>query len=98
MVKVPGLTDEQVAIIKDILLQYPSIEFFLYGSRVNGNFSLNSDLDIMAKGSSELPYELLNELRLRFDNSKLPFIVHISDFQKLDKSFLEQIRDSTVKI
>lgn len=98
MNKIKGITDEQITIIKDIIKDYPKIKFWLYGSRVNGNFSRNSDLDVLAKGNAELSYDLLEEMRLKFDQSNLPFIVHISDYHKLEKSFFNLIKNSMEEV
>ena len=98
MTKPIGLTLKQFDIIRQILSEYSYIDFYLYGSRVNGNFSRNSDLDILAKGASELSFDLLDELKDKFDKSDLPFIVHISDFHKISKDFWNLIKNSIKKV
>ena len=98
MIKIKGITDRQLLIIQQILSNYSEIEFYLYGSRVNGNFSHNSDLDILAKGKSKLSFDLLEELKYKFDISDLPFIVHVSDFYRLDKNFVNLIKNSLRKL
>ena len=98
MNKIKGINEKQFNIIYDIIKDYKNFDFYIYGSRVNGNFSTNSDLDIIAKNSNEIPYDILEELKLKFDQSDLPFIVHISDFHKLDLCFLNLIENSMVKL
>ena len=98
MNKIKGINENQFNIIYDIIKNYPNLDFYIYGSRVNGNFSTNSDLDIIAKNSDKIPYDILEELKFKFDQSNLPFIVHISDFHKLDSRFLNLIENSMVKL
>ena len=98
MNKIKGINEKQFNIIYDIIKDFKNFDFYIYGYRVNGNFSTNSDLDIIAKNSYEIPYDILEELKLKFDQSDLPFIVHISDFHKLDPCFLNLIENSMVKL
>lgn len=98
MNNIKGLTNDQLTIIKGIVKNYREIRFYLYGSRVNGNFSRNSDLDVLAEGKTELSYDLLEEMRLKFDQSNLPFIVHISDYHKLEKDFFNLIKNSMEEV
>ena len=98
MNKIKGINESQFNIIRKIIKNYPNLDFYIYGSRVNGNFSTNSDLDIIAKNSDEIPYDILEELKFKFDQSDLPFIVHISDFHKIDSCFLNLIKNSMIKL
>ena len=98
MNKIKGITENQLNIIYDIIKDYKNFDFYIYGSRVKGNFSHNSDLDIAVKNSNEIPYDILEELKFKFDKSNLPFIVHISDFYKLDSSFIKLIENSMIKL
>ena len=98
MTKMVGLTTKQFLTVKQILSEYPYIDFYLYGSRINGNFSRNSDLDVLAKGNSKLSFNLVDELKDKFDRSDLPFIVHISDFYNISKDFWHLIKNSAKKV
>ena len=79
MTKMVGLTTKQFLTVKQILSEYPYIDFYLYGSRINGNFSRNSDLDVLAKGNSKLSFNLVDELKdklintFKLDNEKISF-------------------------
>ena len=45
---IKGVTENELKIIKEILFRYP-YEFYLYGSRVKGDFTKSSDLVILIK-------------------------------------------------
>ncbi len=94
---IPGVTEEEEKIIKDILKNYP-YEFFYYGSRANGDFSRSSDLDILIKGEDEMPWNVLSKLRFEFDNSLIPYIVNFADYHKISKDFYALIEKTLVKV
>lgn len=96
---IKGVSDNQLKIIKDIANPHcDNFEFYLYGSRINGNFQTNSDLDLMIKGNEKLSFDFIKSLKEKFDNSDLPFIVHISDFYEINKDFYESIRPNLLKL
>ena len=55
-------------------------EFFADGSRVKGNFRELSDLDIMVRGEIPININDFEELKEKFDNSSLPYIVNLIDY------------------
>lgn len=90
-----GVTDKEYSIIKDVLKDFNG-EFYAYGSRVRGDFSALSDLDIMVKSAD---YEkILPELKEKFDKSYLPYVVNFVDYNSLDEKFYNLIKDDLVKI
>lgn len=89
---IKGLTEKEYEIIKSILKEY-SGEFFAYGSRVRGDFSALSDLDILVKSNSSI----LSELKEKFDQSFLPFIVNLTDYNSIDENFYNLIKDDLTK-
>lgn len=101
---IKGLTEEQEKIVKDILNEFqnsqpnsqPNYQFYYYGSRVKGNFVKSSDLDILIKGEQPASMMIIDELKEKFYQSKLPFIVNIVDFNNLDDIFYEQIKSDLV--
>jgi len=96
---IKGVSDSQLKIIKNILHPYSGeFEFFLYGSRVDGDFQTNSDLDVLIKGNQKLSFEDMENIKKQFDSSSLPFIVHIADFHDIDKSFYEILKNNMIKI
>ncbi|MDR3179626.1 MAG: nucleotidyltransferase domain-containing protein [Holosporaceae bacterium] len=96
---IKGVSEKQLEIIKDVLQPYSQeYNFFMYGSRVNGNFSKNSDLDILIKGQTEASWDVIEKIQEKFDESDLPFIVHFADSYNLDENFYKSIKNSLVKI
>ncbi len=83
-----GISEREQKIIAEILSAYkPEYQFWAYGSRVKGNFSAASDLDILVKGKQEMPFDMLEELKYKFDDSLLPYVVNFSDYYKIDEKF-----------
>lgn len=92
---IKGVTDKEYEIIKSILKDYAG-EFYAYGSRVNGDFSELSDLDILIKSND---YEnIIFELKNKFDNSFLPYVVNFTNYYSIDKNFYDLIKKDLVKI
>jgi len=90
-----GVSEKEYKIILDVLCDYDA-EFFAYGSRVKGDFSPLSDLDIMIKS---LEFEkILPELKEKFDKSYLPYVVNFVNFSALDENFYNLIKDDLVKL
>ncbi len=94
---IKGVTEKEEEIIKNILKKYP-YEFYYYGSRVKGDFTRASDLDILLKNETEVPYSLTDDLKTEFNESLIPYIVNISVYSNMDKDFYKLIEPSLVKI
>lgn len=93
-----GLSEKEKKIVLDIVKKYPEYKFFVYGSRVKGNFVKSSDLDILIKGKKAIPAETIEKLKDEFYQSLLPFIVNIADYHEMDKDFYEHIKEDLVII
>lgn len=81
-------------LIKDILKNYP-YDFYYYGSRVKGDFTKASDLDIL---TDKISYSEKEEIETRFNESRIPYIVNISIKCNMDKNFYNLIKKDLVKI
>lgn len=82
-------------LIKNILKNYPD-KFYAYGSRVKGDFSSLSYLDILVKSDN---YDnIISELKNKFDQSYLPYIVNFTDFNSLDDNFYNLIKNDLVEL
>ena len=92
---IKGVTEEEYSIIKNILNSYPS-KFYAYSSRVKGDFSPLSDLDILVV--SDNYDEIIYKLKDNFDKSSLPYVVNFTNFNSIDKDFYELIKKDLVKI
>lgn len=92
---IKGITKKEYEIIKNILKNYPD-KFYAYGSRVKGDFSPLSDLDILVKSDN---YDnIISELKNKFDQSYLPYIVNFTDFNSLDDNFYNLIKNDLVEL
>lgn len=90
---IKGITEKEYKIIKDILQNY-NAEFYAYGSRVKGDFSDLSDLDILVKSEKNI----IPELKIRFDASYLPYVVNLTDLNSIDEKFYNLIKNDLTKI
>lgn|SRR5574344_1455353 len=95
---IKGLTEEQENVICQILSEYEDFDSFFYGSRVKGNFVKSSDLDILLKGKNSISLKILEEIKQKFYESSLPFIVNIVDYNNIGEKFFKQIEKDLVKI
>lgn len=82
---------EQLKMLTDIFDNYcPNAEIWAYGSRIKGNAHSGSDLDLVVKNFNS-KFAKLSELRQLINGSNIPFLVDINEFDKLPKSFQEEI-------
>ena len=94
---IKGITSKEEGIIKEILTKYP-YEFYYYGSRVKGDYTKTSDLDILLKNNSAVDYSIISDIETEFNKSKIPYKVNISDYCKIDEYFFKLIEKDLVKI
>ena len=70
----------------------PEAEVWAYGSRVKEGSHPGSDLDLVLKlPSGEVPAVALNQLRQRLEESALPMLVDVHDWQRLPPAFQNEI-------
>lgn len=94
---IKGIKEKEEIIIKNILKDYP-YEFYYYGSRVKGDYTKSSDLDILIKSEKEIPYEIIENLKLKFNESLIPYIVNFSQLVLMDDYFYKLIEPTLVKV
>lgn len=82
-------------IVLAILKKYP-YSFYAFGSRVKGTQRATSDLDICFM--DPIPFGIQGRIEEEFEESDLPFHVDLSDFNLMDKSFQDHIKNDLVKI
>ena len=92
-----GVNEREESIIKNILKDYP-YQFYFYGSRVKGDYTKSSDLDILVKSENEIPEHVMNGLELKFNESLIPYVVNIADFSKLNENFYKLIEPTLVSV
>ena len=79
--------------IKDILEEFldpEDYEFFVFGSRADGESQEFSDYDIGISGKRSIPLKTLSLIREAFEESDLPFKVDIVDFSQVSQKFKDQ--------
>lgn len=94
---IKGVTEKEENIIKSILGLYP-YDFYYYGSRVKGDYTKSSDLDILLKSEVDVPYSVLDDIELKFNESKIPYIVNMSLYKSVDENFYNLIKDDLVRV
>ena len=96
---IKGITPTDEFIIKDILSKFfDKYTFYYYGSRVKGDFTPLSDLDILVKGSQPFNLNDKEELKNAFDISNLPYIVNFTDYYSTSQEFYKLIEKDLVQI
>jgi len=88
-----GVTQKEYKIITGILKNFEG-KFYAYGSRVRGDFSDLSDLDVLVKSEKDV----IPKLKLLFDASRLPYIVNFTDYSSIDGNFYNLIKQDLVEI
>lgn len=92
------LKQEYIDELRKIFKNYcPKAEIWAYGSRVKNSSHSGSDLDLVIKSFNE-ENKFTWELKEIIDNSNIPFLVDIHQFDKLPKSFQDEILKDYVKI
>lgn len=93
-----NLKPEDLKILTDIFQSYcPKAEIWAYGSRVNGESHDGSDLDLTVKSFNDEGCNIF-ELRDIINNSNIPFLTDIFEFDKLPESFQKEILKNYVVI
>ena len=93
-----NVKDEYLKELKDIFTKYcPKAEIWAYGSRVKNDCHSGSDLDLVIKSFNE-DNKFVYELKDLLNDSDIPFLIDIQDFEKLPKSFQDEIKKEYVRI
>ena len=89
---------EHLKMLKDIFTQYcPNAEICAYGSRVNGDSHDGSDLDMVVKSFND-ENKNIAELRQLLNDSNIPFLMDISEFDKMPNYMQNEILKKYVVI
>lgn len=87
---------EHLKMLKDIFVSYcPKAEIWAYGSRLNGNAHQGSDLDLVVKSFNDQSKNLY-ELKEILNDSNIPFLIDIHEFDKLPESFQKEIEKNYI--
>lgn len=70
---------------------FPSAKVYIFGSRVAGNASEFSDIDIAIDNGSAISLSILAEIQSIFSDSDLTFPVDITDWHRITPKFRQHI-------
>jgi predicted nucleotidyltransferase len=80
-----------------IKAMYPQAVVWAYGSRVNGQAQANSDIDLVIKDFGQASGNI-SKLRAALNNSNVPFLIDLLEFNSLPKSFQREILKNYVVV
>ena len=86
-----NLQPEYLGMLKEIFTAYcPQAEIWGYGSRIGGDSHEGSDLDLAVKtfGDATKSIDELNDL---LNDSDIPFLIDLHEFDRLPVSFQSEI-------
>lgn len=75
----------------------PKAEIWAFGSRIKNESHSGSDLDLAVKSFHE-ENKSVSELRELLNDSDIPFLIEILDFEKIPQSFQKEILKKYVQI
>ena len=82
---------QHLKMLMDIFDNYcPKAEIWAYGSRIKGNAHDGSDLDLVVKSFNSENVKL-SELKQLINDSNIPFLIDINEFDKLPEYFQKEI-------
>ncbi len=87
------ITDKELLqqIHKIIKKYLPNAKIYVYGSYVNGNFNVSSDLDILIKNKQKISLTKYGKIINAIEDLPTMRMVDIVDFHMASKDFLEVI-------
>ena len=89
---------QYLQILLDVFKNYcPDAEIWAYGSRINGEAHEASDLDLVVKSFNDENKSLF-ELKELINDSDIPIIVDILEFDKIPLSFQKEIEKDYISI
>ena len=93
------ITDEEMKIVLKIIKNYAeNCEVLVFGSRLKGNNKPFSDLDLAFSCKEKLDLKKLSRLKLKFEESDLPYRVDIIDYNRASEEFKKIIDEENEKI
>jgi predicted nucleotidyltransferase len=86
-----GLSQRTMDSMESIFRKYGNIEqVILYGSRAKGNYRDGSDIDITLRTDNTFTRAHLLRVAGDFDDSDIPYLVDISQYDKVDNEDLRE--------
>ena len=89
---------QYLQILLDVFKNYcPNAEIWAYGSRINGEAHEASDLDLVVKSFND-ENKSLSVLKELINDSDIPIIVDILEFDRIPLSFQKEIEKDYISI
>ena len=87
------LSSKELEQVKRILLPgiAKGVSVWVFGSRINGEATDTSDLDLVIKGKEKIPLNVYYALKDAFEYSDLPFRIDLLDWHRLGEEFQKLI-------
>ncbi len=87
--------DSLEALISIIRQAIPEFEVWVFGSRVNGDHHETSDIDLVILGQGDmLDLDRIIDLRIDLDESDIPYLVDVVQFDYLNERMQDHIKKS----
>ncbi len=84
--------------LREVFRAYcPHAEIWAYGSRLTDNYHSGSDIDMTVRSFGEMGKSIA-ELRRRLNDSNVPILMDISEYERLPEYFREEIDRAYVRI
>jgi len=92
------ITPEQYRIVKDIINRFlpNTCKVWVFGSRAKDTAQDYSDLDLALDAGKEVDYDTIRQLKLAFEESRLPYTVDVVDLHSVEPYFKEIIDSQKV--
>ena len=92
------ISDSELAIISTVVHGCTDLPVYIFGSRVTGTALPHSDLDICIKSNAAVDVRILGQLKEKFENCDLPYIVDISDYHRMPRIYQIAVEKEGIKI
>ena len=83
--------EEKRQILAIIRAQLPHCRVLAFGSRIRGTAKRYSDLDLSLDDGGSIPLSKLGNLREALAETRIPYLVDLTDFQRLDADFQSHV-------
>ena len=83
--------EEKKQILAIVRAQLPHCRVFAFGSRIRGTAKRYSDLDLSLDDGSIIPISKLGSLKEALAETRIPYMVDLTDFHRLDADFQSHV-------
>lgn len=93
------LEQEHADIIRSVIQKHcPSAQVTLFGSRAKNTASATSDIDIAINTNASIPLKKLTLINSELNESDIPYLVDIIDWNRVSKEFQKNIIASAIEL